>query len=276
MRTQGTVAFVIAALAIASSAEAGPVSTTVGGIGNKTGGDGARPTHPTGGTNNGNADGYCETNLERERERERWRRRELFRVEIVNGQPVILEREEKPEPPGFGGTADVYAGVTKVKDSDGAGFVEASANSNRVGIVMRVIGYYEGPGSHGLASRSTEPQPMESANASTLMVWDIAGRLKVIRDGSSSLFVEAGVAGLVPGGLKALNGYEAGLSLEHKMSEETALFASARGYAFSNDITAYGLAAGVKWNMFRGGLRLLDFNVGPPLVGPEVGVMLGF
>ena len=268
MRMRGTI--VTAALVVlgAGVAEAGPVGSTVGGIRRNVGSG-------NGGSRSG-VNAYYFSNpyyRYREYQYDQYGQRVVHRACVSSCPRPAAPNEPKA-------TADVYAGVSKVKGSDGAFAVEALASAQRFGFAMRVIGYHEGSEARtgGPSSRLTQPM-METpagAAASSLYAWEIAGRVKVFGDRETSLWAEVGVAGLSVGGGPSLSGFEGGVSLEQRLGRGPSVFASARGYTFEDDITALGLQAGLRWSVLRGGVRLLDFNVGPPLVGPELGVALTF
>jgi hypothetical protein len=90
------------------------------------------------------------------------------------------------------------------------------------------------------------------------------------------VYLEAGVvhvrtSGDVMGDTK-LSGPIAGMHVEHTLSREISLIGDVQQMWFDHDIKATAGRAGVRWKYLQASFRVLDFNVGPPLMGPEVGV----
>jgi hypothetical protein len=60
--------------------------------------------------------------------------------------------------------------------------------------------------------------------------------------------------------------------LEHQLSPKLALVGTVEGAYFENNVRAWSGRAAVRWNHIEAAFRVLDFNVGPALFGPEVGI----
>jgi hypothetical protein len=70
----------------------------------------------------------------------------------------------------------------------------------------------------------------------------------------------------------AISGVLGGVHVEHELSPRTSIIGDASVMAFQADVRAAALRAGVRYRMVQLSLRMLDFNVGPALYGPELGV----
>ena len=68
----------------------------------------------------------------------------------------------------------------------------------------------------------------------------------------------------VPGGVF-------GATVTHAISASSAITASAHAAFLKHDIRTYAARVGIRTHHVELGLRVLDFNVGPALFGPELG-----
>lgn len=160
----------------------------------------------------------------------------------------------------------LYAGLHSVRDSNGAGVLEARVTHDGFGVEIGAIRYYE------------EIIRDDQMTHLTMDVWNLgfAYRAAVMgeRD-QTALWVRAGLAGTSANAMFLL-GASGGLELAHNLNESMGVSASGRYYALQDQIRAVELRAAVALSVFRAGYRLLDFDVGPPLRGPELGIELSF
>jgi hypothetical protein len=160
----------------------------------------------------------------------------------------------------------LYAGLHSVRDSNGAGVLEARVSHDGFGVEMGGIRYYEEIIRDGQMTNLT------------MDVWNLgfAYRAAVLgeRD-QTALWVRAGLAGTSADAMFLL-GASGGVELAHNLSDSMGVSASGRYYAMQDEIRAVELKAAVALSVFRAGYRLLDFDVGPPLRGPELGIELSF
>ena len=166
--------------------------------------------------------------------------------------------------PSYPLTLEVYAGVARVEGSDGALSVDLHLRSNRVSIGGRYSHYWEGPS-------------MYYPQGSAMGLWDADLGFDLLQDAQGSLTLEAGLAGVAftPEAASSIGGM-VGARAVYWPSKWIALLADARTYLLDDDIRANALSAGVQLSFLRLGYRLLDFNVGPPLHGPEIGAAVRF
>ena len=158
-------------------------------------------------------------------------------------------------------TADFYAGAQKVHDSDGAVSLEIVVRERR----FQLIGGY---------SHYFEAQP--DGGRMTMAMPSIAAGLRIDDLGSTSVVVEGGVTHSStqgdPMGNSSITGPLAGLRVEHAMQRKLVLLGAVQQMWFPDGIRAQSGRVGVRVGHVQASFRVLDFNVGPALYGPEVGM----
>jgi hypothetical protein len=171
-----------------------------------------------------------------------------------------------PYPTGGAGT-DVafYAGLQSVDDSDGAGFISLRASHGDLGIVLEESRYWE---------RIRTPDGMDLL---TMDVWGIGMTYRVAQSvaGDTAVWLRGGLAGANSDGLAVLGAY-GGAEVAHNINENIGLDASVRGIAYQDDIHGLEARAGIAAAVLRISYRVLKFDVGPALRGPEFGLAFGF
>jgi hypothetical protein len=177
-----------------------------------------------------------------------------------SGNLVMVKRRARFEPIRPAALFSAYAGAQKVHDSDVSATIELAVTDWR----LRVSGTY---------SRYFEKQ---TVGALTMQLPTLMGGLRIDDMGATAVYLEAGVAhvrtsGDVMGDTK-LSGPIAGMHVEHTLSKEISLIGDVHQMWFDHEIRATAGRAGVRWKYLQASFRVLDFNVGPPLMGPEVGV----
>lgn len=159
-------------------------------------------------------------------------------------------------------TVDIYGGVQRVVDSDGSITGELRVAWSRIALLGRISGYREsaGPG---------QP-PTELGLAAAGVGFELTGD----RDGK--VWLEGLGAALRTAPPDSLLGVAGGLRAELRLDRSLTLFGAVRRYAFASDVRATEAIAGVQAWFLRASYRVMDFNVGPALRGPELGVALRF
>jgi hypothetical protein len=93
---------------------------------------------------------------------------------------------------------------------------------------------------------------------------------------TTRVYLEAGVMGALtrndPTMDSSITGALGGVHAEHSLSRHATLIGSAKVMAFQHDVRAASLRAGVRYRHVQASFSVLDFNVGPALYGPEIGV----
>lgn len=171
-----------------------------------------------------------------------------------------------PYPTGGGGTdVAIYAGLQSVDDSDGAGFISLRASHDDLGIVLEESRYWE---------RIRTPDGMDLL---TMDVWGIGMTYRVVQSagGDTAVWLRGGLVGANSDGL-AILGAGAGAEVAHNINDNIGIDASIRGLAFEDDIHGIEARAGVAAAVLRLSYRVMKFDVGPALRGPEFGLAFGF
>jgi hypothetical protein len=184
-------------------------------------------------------------------------------TEPLQGDIIVVKRRQLQ--PRFATTTEaqihVYAGAQKVTDSDGAGVVEIGVTEWR----MRLDGTF---------TRYYERQP--GGEMLTMTMPTLLGGFRIDDMGKTAVYLQGGVVhartnGDAMGDSK-ITGPMAGMRIEHALSKDLSLLGDVHRMFFPNDIQATQGRVAVRYKYLQAGFRVLDFNVGPPLYGPEVGV----
>jgi hypothetical protein len=242
-----------------------PLSAFAGGHGGgSSGGGGGALSHVSaglGGAGGGGGSGGSSTTIVTEPEPVRY-------VEVeqqpypADGTVIVHRRRAKPEKPHAAAHFEGYAGAQKVHDSDGSFTAELAL----VDDWLRVGGTF---------SRYYEAQP--GMDALTLTVPSLTLGVRINDDiVGSKIYLVGGVVGAKTKNDRVMDssfvGAVGGLRIETPLGSSLALVGQAEVMVFSDDVRATSLRAGVKVGPLQASLRVLDFNVGPPLWGPELGV----
>jgi hypothetical protein len=108
-----------------------------------------------------------------------------------------------------------------------------------------------------------------------LMAFCLNARL--FESGPAELWIDGGLAASTSTEYDAIFGAAFGLRAEvHSALPHLALVGQARFFHLEADVSAFEAWAGARAWFLQAGYRLLRFNVGEPLHGPEAGVALRF
>jgi hypothetical protein len=107
-----------------------------------------------------------------------------------------------------------------------------------------------------------------------LMAVTVGGRLLAAR--YAEIWIRGGFATSGSTDFDRMTGPILGAHLELGLGRDLAGLASVRGFLFDDGVTATELRVGVRAHIFTVSYRKLQFNVGPPLEGPEAGITLRF
>lgn len=178
-----------------------------------------------------------------------------------SGNVTMIKRRARFEPPQPAATFGFYAGAQKVHDSDGSVALELAVVDRR----FRIDGTY---------ARYFERQ--REAGLLTMTMPTLTGGVRIDDMGSTAVFLEGGVVHVrtdndVMGDSK-LTGPIAGMRVEHALADKISVLGNVQQMWFDNEIRATAARVGVRYKYVQASFRVLDFNVGPPLYGPEVGV----
>jgi hypothetical protein len=160
----------------------------------------------------------------------------------------------------------LYLGLHSVDDSSGAlsGSIRSSYGS--MGIEIDDIRYYE------------RQSAAEGSDYLSLDVWSMSVAYRALAAGPeerTAVWLKGGLTGSHSEGL-GIFGFVIGAEVAHNVGSAVGVESSARLFYYQDLIHALELRAGVAASVMRVSYRIMKFNVGPPLQGPEVGVSLSF
>lgn len=173
-----------------------------------------------------------------------------------------------PPPSGSPGDTqlDLYIGVQRVQNSDGAAVMAARAAYGRFGLEIADTSFYE------------RVMTRDGRETLSLHAWTLAGQVRVIEpddDEAVTLWVTAGLAGLSSDGLSLLGGV-AGVRGTYLLTRHVNLETQIRLLLYQDDINGVELRTGVKVSLLSLSYRVTKFSTGPSLQGPEVGLGFSF
>jgi hypothetical protein len=182
---------------------------------------------------------------------------------MYSGQVVAVREPEAEEAasPGRPAKVDFYAGAQKVVDSDGSASFELGVTEHR----FRFGGTF---------SHYVERQPGAGAISLSMPSLTVGVRIDDLSDTAVILeggAVHARTSGDVMGDSQ-VTGPLAGMRVERALSSQLALVGDVQQMWFEDEVRATAGKIGVRYGHVQASLRVLDFNVGPALWGPEAGV----
>jgi len=160
----------------------------------------------------------------------------------------------------------LYLGLQSVDDSNGALSGSIRSSYGDLGIEIDDIRYYE------------RQEARDGPDYLSLDVWSMSIAYRVAATGPedrTAVWLKGGLAGANSDGL-GIFGLVVGAEVAHNVGSTVGLESSIRMFSYQDQIRALELRAGVAASIMRLSYRVLKFNVGPPLQGPEVGVSLSF
>jgi len=178
-----------------------------------------------------------------------------------DGRLIRRRHIVRTEPAKHAADFDFYAGAQKVHDSDGSGRIELAVTDERFRVAGSFTRFFE---------------RLQGGGALTMSMPTLMGGVRIDDMGSTKVFLEGGVVHVRTNGDamadSKITGPIAGLTVEHKLGKKFSLLGSVHQMWFKDDVKATDGHVGVRYEFLQAGFRVLDFNVGPPLYGPEVGV----
>jgi hypothetical protein len=156
--------------------------------------------------------------------------------------------------------ADGFAGGQKVIESDGSLTAELGlVFDHRVRVTAAASHYFE----------ETTPTRRVSMTVPSLAVG-----MRVTPAGPTRLWIDGGVVHVRtndPAGSSAITGTQFNARVEHDLGADAMLLGQAGAWLF-DDLQALTARAALRFHHVEVGIRYVDFTVGPPLWGPEIGV----
>jgi hypothetical protein len=243
-----------------------PLSALAGGQGGgSSGGGGGALSHVSsglGGASGGASGGSATTIVRTDPDNTRYVRLREQEVPSATTTVIVRRRPVAPEPPSPAAHFEGYAGAQKVHDSDGSFTAELALVDDR----LRVGGTF---------SRYYEAQP--GMDALTLTIPSLTLGVRINDDlAGSKIYLVGGLVGAKTANDKVMDssfvGAIGGIRIETPLSRSLGLVGEAQLMQFRDNVRATSVRAGIKVGPMQASLRMLDFNVGPPLWGPELGV----
>jgi hypothetical protein len=177
-------------------------------------------------------------------------------VPAVGGGTIVVAPQEPSS-----ATVEGYAGAQKVFESTGSVSLALSVVDRRFRFNVGMTQYYE--------------DQMEG-NRLTMMMPSVSAGVRVDPGGPTQLWLEGGATMARiqgdPAGDSSLVAPTVAARVVHSLSPRLALHGDAEAMFFSHDVRAFGGRVGVRFEHVELAFRALDFNVGPALFGPELGV----
>lgn len=155
-------------------------------------------------------------------------------------------------------------GLHSVEDSDGALVGGVRATLGRFGVDFDGARYIE------------RVPALDGSDSIHMNVWSLGAMLRAFGEGPTAIWLSGGVTGASSSEFQSMVGPVVGIELSHELTRDLVARAGARYLMFDQDMYASELRAAVRASFLSVGYRVFQFEVGPPLRGPEVGVALRF
>jgi hypothetical protein len=243
----------ISLLAVSTPAAAGPVSQVASGIENKvethqdrSGGANQSDNHDSRGVDDTYYDNGC--------------------IDCGSGVFVVSDGDGEGMDMLTGPTRlDLYLGAHAVVDSQGALVGEIRLSKDWLGISASDTAYFE---------EVSDDKGRSDSVRLDLMAFALNARL--FAGGGAELWIDGGLAASASTEYETILGTAFGLRAEQRLQPDLALVAQGRFFSLEADVSAFEGWAGVRAWFLSAGYRVVRFNIGPPLHGPEAGVSLRF
>jgi hypothetical protein len=239
-----------------------------GGGGNNSGGGGRlgkvsggiHTSGQSGGSNGGSSNNDHRGQRDREERRDR-RGVDVVYVPVTVDGVVVSAPPPRPRWDGGPAKIEAYVGAQKVYESEGSWTVELGIRDGLFRLGGSITRYYE-------------RQPDDSQLTMTMP--SLLGGFRIDDRGPTKVYLELGAvnartSGDVMGN-SSITGGVGGVRIEHRLGKSTQLLGELHEMVFEDDVRAHSARVGVKFGMLQASFRALDFNVGPPLYGPELGL----
>jgi hypothetical protein len=182
---------------------------------------------------------------------------------LYDGWKKVPDRDRSPALPRGGPRHYIYLGVESPSNSDGAMTAEVRTTFGSVGISLRATRFFE------LVDRKLD-------RYEHLDVWSLGLVWRFPPGAPFNLSFELGATALNDTRGPDRGGVTAALRMWQPLVGELAMMGSARLSYLTPDVTEGELIAGMQLSILQIGYRIVDFELAPPMYGPEVGVMMAF
>lgn len=179
----------------------------------------------------------------------------------VVGAASSVTRKHDPKYDGGPARGEFYLGAQKVHESDGAFTVELGIRDGLFRLGGSITRFYE---------------TQHDGSQLTLTMPQLLGGFRIDDRGPTRVYLELGFANAKTKGDPVMDssvtGAVAGVRVEHALARNTTLLADAHEMILEDGIRAHSARIGIKVGVLQGSFRVLDFNIGPALYGPELGL----
>jgi len=156
---------------------------------------------------------------------------------------------------------EVYLAAQKVVDSDGSWTAEVGIRDGLFRLGGSITRYYE---------RQADDSQL------TLTIPTLIGGVRVDDGGPTRVYLELGAAGAKtrndPVMDSSVAGAIGGVRVEHQLTRGTSVTTEIHEMLFEDGLRAHSVRIGLRSGIVQASFRVLDFNVGPALYGPEIGL----
>ena len=159
---------------------------------------------------------------------------------------------------------DLYVGGQAVVGSSGALVADIRASKDWLGISASNTSYFD----------HVEAKGREDSVRMDLMAFALDARL--YGGGGTELWLDGGLAASSSTEYDTILGTAFGAHLEQRVVPGLIAVAQGRFFNLEADVSAFEGWAGVRAWFLSAGYRVVRFNIGPPLHGPEAGVAIRF
>ncbi|MCW5802441.1 MAG: hypothetical protein KIT31_08640 [Deltaproteobacteria bacterium] len=163
---------------------------------------------------------------------------------------------------------ELYAAAQRVHESDGAYHAELGVRDGRFRLTAAITHFYE-------------PRPDNRGEVTLTMPSLVAG-VRIDDGGPTSVWLLGGVVAAMtkvdgvtqfdPAMTSSHTGGLGGARLEHQLTRKTSALGEVQRLYFPDDVRATVFRTGLRFGFVQASFRVVDFNVGPALYGPEIGL----
>lgn len=185
-------------------------------------------------------------------------------VIIVDTEGNLVRRiPPKHEPNRMPASFDLYLGIQKVVESDTSFSITGAVSDDWFRLAAYGSRYWE--------------ERMDGNGKLTMTMGGGTLGLPIQQGGGSHAYLEGGVVLLStannvdPEDDSSITGGKVGIHLEQGL-RETKIIGDLHALLFEAGVKAWEARLALRYNHFEAAFRILDFNVGPALYGPELGV----
>ncbi len=182
-------------------------------------------------------------------------------VYVDNEERVVRRKPPEPEINRMPAHLDLYLGIQKVVESETSFSATVAISDDWFRLAAYGTRYWE--------------ERMDGAGKLTMTMGGATFGFPIQQGGGSHAYLEGGVVLLKtandPVSDSSISGGKVGLHLEQGL-RSTTIVGDAHALLFEAGVKAFEARIALRYGKLEGAFRVLDFNVGPALYGPEIGL----